>query len=169
MKKYFRNSMLAILSMVMAHPAYASDVTIEQIGSFLCEVQLCKNEAVVSNIKASKYNLANLAEKLADLANSAENLPQSGRQVLRLSFHQETPDKEYVRDFRDCNLIVFSPTVMSLSSCKISGTFVPRNSSSVHQLSLGDGEIMHQHPSVGDDEIVRQQEAGWLAGTMSNK
>lgn len=147
MKKNILKSILAFSAFCITNQVYAADdVTVEQIGHFLCAVQLCKNDAIISNIEVSGYNVANLAEKLTG----------SGKQVLKISFHQETPNKEYVRDFTDCHLVVTSPTSMNLSSCKITGKVQAGKQNRVHKLSLGAGEVMHQ------------VEAGWMAVDLKN-
>ncbi|MGZ3804471.1 MAG: hypothetical protein ACXVB4_09695, partial [Pseudobdellovibrionaceae bacterium] len=77
--------------------------------------------AVISYIKTSKYNFPNAAEAItcADQKYFGSGC-ESAKQMLKLSFHVE--NKESVLNYTDCNLIVTSPTEMSLSSCKISGT-----------------------------------------------
>lgn len=144
MKKNILKSFLAFSVLYITSLAYAEDTTVEQIGQFLCDVQLCRNDAVISKIEINKYNLPNLSEKLAG----------SGKQVLKLSFHQETPNHEYIRDYTDCNLVINSSTSMTLSSCKITGIVKVGRASRIHQLSLGEGEIIHQ------------VEAGWMAADL---
>ncbi|MGZ3745203.1 MAG: hypothetical protein ACXWRA_15520, partial [Pseudobdellovibrionaceae bacterium] len=82
-----------------------------------------KNEAVISYIKTSKYNFPNAAEAItcADQKYFGSGC-ESAKQMLKLSFRVETQNKESILNYTDCNLIVTSPTEMSLSSCKISGT-----------------------------------------------
>lgn len=146
MRKSIFNSLLVFALVAVSNHAYAEEITETQIGHFLCEVQLCKNDAVISDIRVNKYNLANLSELIAS----------SGKQILNISFHQETPNKEYIRDYSDCNLIISSNTSMTLSGCKITGKIAIGKSSRTHQLSLGDGETMHQ------------VEAGWMSNDLKN-
>lgn len=142
MKKNIMKSILILSSLCGTGQAYASDVTVEQIGNFLCSVDLCKNGAVISNIETSGINMPNLAEKLtcADQKYFGKGC-ESAKQVLTLSFRQVSATREYVREFRSCNLIVSSPEVMQLSDCRISGK---GKSSILPQLSLGEAELMHQ-------------------------
>lgn len=146
MKKNILRSLLAFSIVCVSYQVYAEEITEHQIGQFLCEVQLCKNSAVISGIRINKYNLANLSEIVAG----------SGKQILNISFHQETPNREYIRDYSDCNLIISSNTSMTLSGCKITGKVGMGKSSRAHQLSLGDGETMHQ------------VEAGWMSSDLKN-
>lgn len=147
MKKTILNSLLAFAVTATANYAAASEINAEQIGNFLCQVNLCKNGAVISDIKVDKYNLPNLAEKLAG----------NGKQVLKISFHQETLYKEYARDYTDCNLIVSSSTSMTLSSCKITGT-----------IKIGRGERKHAL-SLGGAEHMQQNESGFMSSRLSTE
>ncbi|MGZ3771433.1 MAG: hypothetical protein ACXVCP_16530 [Bdellovibrio sp.] len=147
MSNKFINSLLALTVFTLTYPAFADEITNDQVKDFLCQVQMCKNNAVISDIQISKYNLANLSEKLFG----------SGKQILKLSFHQQTANGEYTRDFTECNLVVKTATDMALSNCRITGTVKAGKASRVHKLSLGEGEIIYQN------------ESGWMASTLTNQ
>lgn len=139
-------TLLSILVVFSSRPIFALEISNENVQKFLCNIDLCKNEAVISQLKISKYNLPNLAEILSN----------SGKQVLVISFQQETPNRDYKRVYSNCNLIVLSETKMKLSACEITGSVAPGPSSRVHPLALG------------DNEIISQKEKGWLATEITN-
>ncbi len=139
-------TLLSFLAIFVSSPLFATEITSDNIQKFLCNIDLCKNEAVISNISINKYNIPNLAELLAT----------SGNQVLVISFHQETPNRDYKRDYSHCNLIVLSETKMKLSGCKITGSIAPGPTNRVNPMALG------------ENEIISQKETGWLATEIAN-
>lgn len=132
--------------LTISSSAQAFEVTSNDVESFLCEVGFCKTNINVTQIKINKYNLPNLAEKMA----------RSGKQVLRISFHQETSNGDFSRDYTSCNLIVSPEAKMTLSACYFKGSVRPGHGDRQHQLSLG------------YDEIVSHQEQGWMGTDISN-
>ena len=139
-------TLLSFLVIFVSSPIFATEISSDHVQKFLCNIGLCRNEAVISQLTISKYNLPNLAEKLSG----------SGSQVLVISFHQEAPNREFRRNYSNCNLIVLSETKMKLSACAITGFVAPGSTNRVNPLVLG------------ENEIISQKETGWLATEITN-
>jgi hypothetical protein len=137
---------LTLTFLTISASSHATEVSFNDVESFLCEVGFCNPNINVTQIKINKYNLPNLAEKMA----------RTGKQVLRISFHQETSNGDFSRDYSNCNLIVSPEGKMTLSACTFKGMMRPGYGNRKHQLSLG------------YDEIVSHQEQGWMGTDISN-
>jgi hypothetical protein len=137
---------VVLLTLLSISSVQAHEITTENVESFLCEVGFCKPNINISQVKINKYNLPNLAEKMA----------RTGKHVLRISFHQETSNGDFSRDYTSCNLIVSAEGKMTLSACYFKGSMKPGHGDRQHQLSLG------------YDEIVSHQEQGWMGTDISN-